>query len=53
MTQGAISRRAGLADRHGKTKLAQEGLYRRRKTTALIRRSLPGASMDAVKTGGG
>ncbi|KUG58722.1 transposase [Nesterenkonia jeotgali] len=46
--EGHIRGLAFTTDRHGNTKLAPEGLYGRRKMTALIRRSLPGASRGAV-----
>ena len=46
--EGHIRQRAFTTDRHGNTKLAPEGLYGRRKMTALTRRSIPGASRGAV-----
>ncbi len=49
--EGVIRQLAFTTDRHGNTKLAPEGLYGRRKMTALIRRSLPAASRGAVDRG--
>lgn len=46
--EGHIRGLAFRTDRHGNTKLAPEGLYGRRKMTALIRRSIPGASRGSV-----
>ena len=46
--EGRIRGWAFTTDRQGNTKLAPEGLYGRRKMTALIRRSLPGASRGSV-----
>lgn len=46
--EGRIRGLAFTTDRQGNTKLAPEGLYGRRKMTALIRRSLPGASRGSV-----
>lgn len=42
---------AWTTDRHGLRKLAPEGLYGRRKMTALVRRSMPAASPGSVDRG--
>nr|WP_147106086.1 hypothetical protein [Nesterenkonia populi] len=46
--EGQIRKLAFTTDRHDNTKLAPEGLYGRRKMTALTRRSIPGASRGGV-----